>query len=178
MVDAENFTKIAPFLAIAVAQVRGADGLIVNKADRCPSTDVARLQEVLRGLNPDAPQRTASFGDVDEGFYEDLVSRHADGQLTMTPPADLFALSFESEASVDRPRFMETLREFGPSVLRFKGNVNFSDGRRFVEIVHDRLDEHAPAEGLPAATACTVIAWKTDREAMKATFDRALCGLT
>lgn len=175
VVDAESFTQVAPYLKIAVDQVRWADALIINKTDRGAGSDVARLQEVLRDLNPGARQTATTHGVVGESFFEGLAAPVRDGQPVEAPPADIFALSFESNAVVDSGSFMATLRRFAPNILRLKGNVAFADGRRrFVEVVNERFSEREAVGGLDSATAFTVIAWKADRESLRTAFDKTL----
>ena len=174
VVDALNFTKVAPFLKIAQDQVRWADGIIINKTDLVGEAALSQLQAALRGLNPHAPQAAASFGRLPDGFLDDVRHVARDGALAEAPPEDIVALSVELDASFDRDRFMAVLKELGADLLRLKGNVDFGPhGRRFVEVVYDRLTEGEPCEGFASATAFTAIAWRITRDDLAARFDKA-----
>jgi len=161
VVDAMQFIKTAAFMQAAQAQVLCADGLLLNKVDLIEHTDCRFLREVLRSLNPRAPLCETTHGQIPPGFLDRLShAPWAESQPT-APPADILAVSLESPSLVDRDAFLEVLRRLDRQILRLKGNVRFTEGLRFVEVVHDRITEKEPSPALGSTTRFTVIGWQT-----------------
>jgi G3E family GTPase len=172
LVDADNYTKAAAFLRTVNAQVSQADGIVINKADLVPQGDIEKLTSIISSVNARAPVTVVSFGNVEAAFIENLTHRIASGDLTQAPPADIVAVSFQTDAPVDRKAFMNTIASLGDRLLRLKGNVNFSDGPAFVETVFDRIIEKPLCDALGPATAFTAIAWKTTKEDLISAFEK------
>jgi G3E family GTPase len=166
VVDAEHFIQTAAFMQAAKAQVRCADGLLLNKTDRVDAAARASLEDLLQQLNPRASLAATDHGDVPADFLDRLSHIPWGEQPQSAPPADILAVSLETALPVDRERFLATLRRLGPRVLRLKGNIRFEAGLRFVEVVYDRITEKDPAPDLGPHTRFTVIGWKIDRQTL------------
>jgi hypothetical protein len=80
---------------------------------------------------------------------------------------------------MDRTRFFAAIDKLGDNLLRLKGNVDFGDERRFVELAGGRLREADPPAGSSStATAFTAIGFQIGRDELTASFDRAFaCGV-
>ncbi len=175
LVDAVSFIKVAPYLRVAIEQVRRADGLVVNKCDLAAPAEVETLCDVLREINPGAPQVRTTHGALPDGFLAGL--RHTPGgdAPDSGPPGDIVAAALRSPRAVDRERFEALRRDLGTRLLRLKGNIAWRDGpTRYVEVVGGILTEREECEGLYPRTAFTVIAWKTPREALQRALDATL----
>ncbi len=174
VVDAATFTKVAPFLRAATSQARAADAIVVNKCDLAGAGELAGLRGLLDELNPRAPRVEVSFGEIPPGFLASVRHelRGSDAQAS-APPAVVSA-SFASAAPVDRAAFDAVLAELGDRLLRLKGNVDFGQGPRFVEVAGGRRSERSPAALAGPPTAFTAIAWRIDRPALEGFFARAL----
>jgi len=172
LVDAENFVKVLPFMRAARSQVEWADGMVINKIDRVEPFVVDELQTVLRKLNAAAPVARVSYGNVADEFISSLVHQRKRGEMATAPPANIYALSFQTEKSIDRDGFRQLLAELGTQVLRLKGVVRFAGERRFVEVIHGQYSEKdiGPDAGLPKGL--TVIGWQLEREHMQKKFDQ------
>lgn len=171
VVDAEQFIKTAAFMQAAQAQVQCADGLLLNKVDLVDDAVRVSLREVLAGLNARAPISETTHGLIPAGFLERLSHVPCTGQQQTAPPADILAVSLETSALVDRDVFLGILQRLGRKVLRLKGNVHFTQGLRFVEVVHDRITEKEPSAELGQTTRFTVIGWRIDRQGLIQAFD-------
>jgi G3E family GTPase len=171
LVDAAGFTQVAAFLRTAPRQVMWADGLVINKSDLVPEPDIATLHDILRGLNPVAPQIAVSFGQIPETFLAGLTHQVRLGPIPEAPLAELASASFQTEAVVDERRFYETIASFKGGLLRLKGTVCFKERSRFVEVVNGRITEKEPPAALPR-TAFTVIGWKIGKDELTAAFSR------
>jgi G3E family GTPase len=158
LVDAANFTKVAPMLQAAVNQVRTADGIVINKADLAPSQGALdQLEQVISSLNDRAPQVRVEFGKIPLGFIEKLRHVRREAPRASSPPLEIRSTTIESDAVLDDARLRETIGQLGQRMLRLKGHVLLNTGLKRIEAVADQLSFHDPAPGAPARTALTVI---------------------
>ena len=164
IVDAFNFTKVAAFLKAVTKQVEWADGLVINKVDLVEDSDVGKLMEVLKHINPSAKQTAVSYGKVSMEFIDGLDHTRRDGNSIENPPEDIIAVSFETEKTVERKKFYETLSSLAQRVLRLKGYVDFGEGPHYFEAVYDRLYEKPEIPGPSPKTAFTIIAYRISKE--------------
>lgn len=170
VVDGLNVTKILPFMQAVRMQLECADGLVINKSDLLTAQGLERLKEVLTGINPCSRQIAVSYGQVPLNFLLGLEHKKSRGMLRERPPADVVSCSFATDRMVNRQRFQQVLNQLGRKILRLKGNVNFQDGKRFVEIIYDQYLEREPVSGFPEATAFTVIGWKISKPELEKIF--------
>lgn len=175
VVDAANFVKVAAFLRTVPQQVRQADGIVINKTDCASAAELDRVADVLRGLNPRAPQVRVTQGQVPEVFWTRLSHTPPPEPSAQQPPADIVAVSIESDRAVDRLRFTEAVRQLGPDLLRLKGNVRFQDGtHRFVEVVCGQITEKDATPSLGRGTAFTAIGWRRSRIELAYAWEKCL----
>ncbi len=176
VVDAENFTKVAPMLKAVKAQVQWADGIVINKTDLADSSTLRTLHELLTAMNRHATIVTAKQGTVPVSFVEGLKHRERAGDLLENPPDPLFSMSFETDQTVNRDAFNDALSQLGQNILRLKGHIDFGDGPVFIEKYGDHLDEKPPIRPDSKATAFVVIAWKVKEEELERLFKKAWGG--
>lgn len=170
VVDAEQFVKTAAFMQAAVAQVQFADGILLNKTDLVTPVERLQLQEVLVGMNARAPLRETTFGAIPAGFLEGLTHVPSSGPVVEVPPPHILAVSLQTDRIVDETRFCNTIRRLGSKILRLKGNLCFSKGQRFMEVVGERVIDKDPCPELGTQTQFTVIGWKVSKEELSAAF--------
>ena len=170
VVDAEQFVKIAAFMQAAVAQVQCADGILINKTDRVNIEDRKQLQEVLEELNPRACMVETTYGDIPADFLEGIEHVPSLAQGTESPPPNLWAVSFKTESRVDRERFYKTINKLGSRILRLKGNIYFTQGPRFVEVVGERISEKECCYQLGEETQFVVIGWRIEKHELNHAF--------
>ena len=163
LVDGLSFTKVAAYMKAAQHQVVHADGLVINKADLVSEKELDRLASILSAMNPHAPRCTVAQGAVPADFLAAISHRRIRGRLTAVAE-EIVAATIHSDSPLDRGRFDRAIREFGPRLLRLKGNIDFGEGLRFVELAGDRVTEGPACSRLAATTAFSVIGWKTTRE--------------
>jgi G3E family GTPase len=162
VVDAAGFTKVAPFLKAASAQVAWADGIVVNKADLAGEAELKALEPVLADMNPRAPRVRAEYGRIDTDFIFSLEHVRPTAEALQRAPEAVSAATIEGDAPVDRDAMHRVIERLGPSLLRLKGNVNFASGRRFVEVAAGQVREDEPIAG-EKPTAFVVIAWQREQ---------------
>jgi G3E family GTPase len=173
LVDAANFLTVAAFLQTVPQQVRWADGLVINKTDGVPEAELDRLAEVLRELNPRAPQIRVTYGRVPEEFWLHLRHTPPAELPAERPPPEIVAVSVQSELAVDRRGFADAVQRLGPRLLRLKGNVLFTDGpKRFVEVVSGEIREREASASMGAGTAFSAIGWRVSRTELAAVWER------
>lgn len=173
LVDANRFIKVLPMLSAVRRQVLRADGVVLNKSDLASASEVTKVEEILKNLNPNAPVAKVEYGKIPEDFLLSLDHKPGTGDLLLEPPDPVFAESFEVPHVADRARFLEALEDLKEKILRLKGHVDFGEGPRFVEVVVDEYREKAPSSDAPA-TGFTVIAWKKGPGEIRTRFEKAL----
>ncbi|NLF33177.1 MAG: hypothetical protein GX591_20110, partial [Planctomycetes bacterium] len=176
VVDAAAFTQVAPFMQACRRQVRAADGIVINKADRVSDEDLAVLQAVLAEINGRAPRTAVLHGAIDPSFLDGLRHVPSAESLRRCAPAEVVAASIRSAKAVDRARFDAIVNELGNRLLRLKGNVHFSCGRRFLQRVGRDQEEGPARSGLEPATAFTAIAFGMTAEELARRFETAFAG--
>lgn len=174
IVDGQHFIQTAAFLKAAVAQVRWADGLIINKRDLVTEQGLTEVQQVLNGLNPAAEQIVTEFGRIEPDFLKSLTHRRQEGELFDCPPQEIPSIYIKTDSMVDRQRFFGTLESLKDHILRLKGDVCFQDGASFVEIAGGRITERSPLGTFEEKTAFTVIGWKIEKAQLMEAFQQTI----
>lgn len=178
VIDAARFPTAVATLQAVRRQATWADGLIVNKTDTVPQAELDKLAALLAEINPDAPQTAVVRGQIPAGFIDCLTHRPCQIEPSDQPPLDIFTMSFTTQAPVDREAFTRAVESMGQGLLRLKGNVDFGDGPRFVELVGTDLSiADAPVQLGQTPTAFAVIAWQIGRDELQTAFgDLGLAG--
>lgn len=171
IIDAANFTKVAPMLKAARSQVEWADGIIVNKMDMVTERELEKLGGVVSALNPDAPTVSVSFGEIPEAFINVLGHTKRSGGPVEGPPEAIFQLSFRIDQKVDRKAFEEMINRFRENILRLKGYIDFGDAPTFIEFMNEELSDKPELTSEESESTFTVIAWNMDKEELRAAFE-------
>jgi len=171
LADAENLIKVLPFLKAAKSQIIWADGLIINKSDLVGEKEIADLQQVVETLNPEAPVEITSYGKISHEFISNLNHRLLSGSTIESPPEALFSLSFQNPDPVSHDKFLSLLNNNKENILRLKGNIIFENGPKFVEVIHGKFMEKSLVDTKGIRAGFSMIAWKTDKEKLKETFE-------
>ena len=170
MVDARHFTQVVPMLRAARAQVEFADALAINKTDLVSDAELKKLQLLLAALNPDAPMAAIRDSKVPESFIGKVTHVRRNKALRQCAPEQIVSASFRHAGPLCRQRFGQGLQTLGSRLLRLKGNIDFGDGCRFVELAGDTLHEKPSCASLGNSTLFSVIAWRTDRKELQRLF--------
>lgn len=174
IVDAVNFTKLAPHLKAATSQVRSADSLVINKTDLVSEREREKLREVLHSLNPEAPVAAVSYGAIPEDFITGIVHRERKAEPLKAPPQAIFSFSVKTGQLMSRQGFYRMLEELKDHILRMKGYVDFGEGSVYIESVAGKiLEKEKPAEG-KSGTALVFIAWNIKEDEFKKAVTRGL----
>jgi G3E family GTPase len=160
LVDALNFTKVAPFLQAARKQVAAADALVINKVDLAPPQTLAPLEELLRQMNPRAVCVRTTRGKIPFSFLDPLQHQRTRDALAIAQPESIYARSFTSRQPINRDEFLHAVNLLGSRLLRLKGHVAFADRPQpdFVESVGGEIIIR-PALDPRQGTAFTAIAF-------------------
>ncbi len=169
LVDASSFIKIVAYVKAVQNQVLSADGLVINKADLATVNELARLTDVLSEMNSRAPQCVVTRGAVPADFLGTLCHRRS-SRLVTDAPEEVVAATIRRESPLSRDQFERAVRRLGPRLLRLKGNIDFGEGPRFVELAGDEIAEGSACPGLPTTTVFSAIAWKTTHEELVRAF--------
>lgn len=172
LVDAARFPTVAASMRAARKQVEFADGLVINKTDLTNPAEVEKVEALLAGLAPGIPQVRATWGCVEPAWVASLEHRPREGEPASAPPIDIYAHSFTAEAPLDRAAFERFCAELGEQLLRLKGNVDFGQGPRFVELAGLELRETDPVLLGTSPTSLAMIVWQKPRDELQTMLDR------
>ncbi len=163
VVDADNFTKVAAYIKAVNAQVQWADGIIINKTDLVTPEQADQLETILKGINPQAAVCRAQNGCIDPTFMFTLKHTPRSADTIEEPPRDIIAVSITSEQPYIREKFLQAIERMGDHLLRLKGNIQYTDQARFVEVAGGHLQEKQPVKDLGGKTQFTVITWQMEK---------------
>ncbi|AQT70006.1 putative GTP-binding protein YjiA [Anaerohalosphaera lusitana] len=176
VVDALNYSKVAPHLRVVNGQVGLADGIVINKCDLVSDEAVGVVRKIVSGVNGRAKIVTAERGKLLSGFVDGLVHAKTDGEAVDERPADVYAVSFRDAGRMDREAFERVTDELGERLLRLKGNIDFGDGAEYVEVVYDQVSREKACGKLGAGTTFTAIGWKVDKDELRGMFEGCVTG--
>ncbi|WP_236245646.1 GTP-binding protein [Streptomyces sp. CC210A] len=175
-----------------------ADLVVVNKADRVPAGELARVRDTVAGLAGPAAVVDAAYGRIDPELLFDRAARTEDElvggrQLSFEdlyaeaydaahdhaghPHAAYDAVSFTAEAPLHPRRLMEFLDSRPDGLYRIKGFVDFGRAdpanRYTVHAVGRflRFSPHPWPPGEPRLTQLVLIGSGTDGEALRKALD-------
>lgn len=174
IVDGVNFIKTAAFLKAAVSQVRWADGLVINKTDQLSDKEIQQVTGILKELNPSAGILPVQFGNIEPGFLKSLRHQSHNLPLLSCPPQEIPTISVATDCPVDKEIFYQTMESLKAHILRFKGDVGFQDGPRFVELAGGHMTEKPSCGKFETRTAFTVIGWKIEKQQLKDAFGKCI----
>ena len=128
-------TDVRTVVDLLVDQVEFADVLVVSKVDQAPAEQLARLEAVLRALNPRAAIVQAIHGRVplelvlDARRYDPEAAAAAPGWMSVlrgeeVPESDAYGIRsfvWRARRPMHPARFWAAIHEVWPGVLRSKG---------------------------------------------------------
>jgi G3E family GTPase len=135
IIDAENWPRTSKQSAVAVAQVRAADFLVLNKRDLVSVREAAGVRKRLRRLNRRAQIVSCEQGRVDADVLFATGIRRLRSADTADPgsagretPAEdgVDVFSYRSEKTLDYGRFEGFLAGLPPQIIRAKGFVRIA----------------------------------------------------
>ena len=147
-------------------QVGFADKLFVSKCDLTEPASVNLLSERLRAMNPRAPQRRASFGDVPLAEVFDVGGFNLDGELDLNGghdgheghhhhDDDVNSVAYRADRPFEPTRFAQFMaalvQSYGTRLLRYKGVVSLAgqDRKVIFQGVHQLMSHDAGAAWEP-----------------------------
>jgi cobalamin biosynthesis protein CobW len=151
VVDAENADRMLGETAVAGAQIRAADFLILNKIDLVDALSRARLRRRIGRLNRRAVVMECERSSVPaEVLFATAARRYRDdtraSQAVQAPTVEaaggrdgppgghgegddrISAFTWRGDQLLDQARFERFLRRLPPSIYRAKGFVRFREG--------------------------------------------------
>jgi G3E family GTPase len=142
VVDALNFDETLADYRIAVAQIRAADVLILNKCDLIDGSRLSNLRRRLNELKPNAPVIEATQGDVHPAWIldaeenaMDVAERQAASSTGPTPDPTrrshlqdgLWSRSVKFTRKLDRGKFVKAAESLPRSIFRAKGIIDIAE---------------------------------------------------
>ena len=169
LVDAANFTKVAPYVKAATNQVIYSDTVIINKTDLINQTDLQKLKLLLKEINPSTTITSTSYGILSDDFLLNLKHTKHDSKTIQNPPEHIIAIGINSEKVFNKTDFINAVEKINKNILRIKGNIKFQDQTNFVELVGHDLLFHEPCNNL-SPTQFTIITYGIKKETVENVF--------
>ncbi|MGG8405991.1 CobW family GTP-binding protein [Streptomyces sp. 12297] len=170
-----------------------ADLVVLNKTDRVPAAEVARIEQVVAGLSPGTPLVRADHGRIDPGLlfdrrpwtetrgqlsFEDLVAEaeehaHAADHEGHAHTA-YESVEFETDQAMNPRRFIDFLDRRPAGLYRIKGHVRFGvpgHGEKYEIHAVGRFLRFEPlpwGRGEPRLSRLVLIGSGTDGPALRA----------
>ena len=171
LVDAINFTKVAPFLKPVISQVQWADLLYISKTDIASKEEIETVKKLLDNYNTDAKIITGVDGESISSCMANVQRiKHKALGISSEPPKDIVAVSFSEQRIVDKRKFSALIADLDDTILRLKGNSEFQDGLEVEEGVSCNITFKKPVEKVSGKTVFTVIAWKIYKDKLSNLF--------
>lgn len=170
IVDAANFTRVAPYLKSAAHQAAWADAIIINKTDLVSNDELANLHRICSAMNPNAPRTDVQFGRIPWDFLRGIRHHRRGAAAQTSRPSRFHAIALKIREPAARPVFMSCLEALGDALLRLKGTVLFEDGPVFLEKAGGRLMERPPPDNAPDGSAFSLITWDKTADEVKGLF--------
>ncbi|MGD8502532.1 MAG: GTP-binding protein [Syntrophobacterales bacterium] len=140
IVDAKNVERSLAECEVVAEQIRAANLLLLNKKDLLNELQLQEVKNKLRQINPTAPILTTQQGDInpaviytvdpqdskeitDQKAYqgEEVQIHHTHEEYALSS----YKISFSE--SLDKDRFLETMKFLPLNVFRIKGVLDFID---------------------------------------------------
>jgi G3E family GTPase len=136
VVDAVHANRLLEEEPIAVAQVRSADVLLLNKQDLVHNDNLQQITLRLRSLNPHAPVFTTTRGeilpsvicDVDE-YRERRLNAHGSRRGYSHQDREVWSHTIRLERPITSEDFSRRIESIPPAIFRAKGIVDLVDPR-------------------------------------------------
>ena len=167
IVDAVNFSKVAPFMKAAQNQVIQADGIALNKTDLVASEEADRVEETLRRLNTSAPIVKTHHGAVTDNFVFGLKHAVSGAEPSTGPPEEIVAVKIDPGSICSRDSMTYFFRELGGRLLRAKGTVDFGEGPVLIQSVFRQTTEVPAPREAAVRRGLTVIVQGLDADAVR-----------
>lgn len=196
LVDGEHVEETLRQSAVAREQIEAADALVLNKIDLLSERDAARVEALLRAVNPRAALLRAREGDIPFGLIcdkaqakggpgEDLLPRFAELRHPSHGDEGYSARTVYCPTPIEEAPLRQALEEAAKRAFRIKGIVELasSDGAApyLVQIVAGRIELTALAdpgperylvcigrEGVEDAQAALARLWSEEKEPLPA----------
>lgn len=130
----ERKSLTAPVQQLMREQVRHADLVVMNKADRLTEEEVASIEKDIRGINSDGVLLPASFADVDVRSYMVQESHgskaHTHDPLHVREDLHIKTFTHVFTEPVSQEAFETFVKAMPDSVYRIKGYIRFTGDER------------------------------------------------
>ncbi len=155
VVDGANVLTSLDSYEVALAQIKAADILLINKTDLIPESAVDNVIQRLKGINPTAPTITMVHGDVNPSLLYGPVRRDINDhsgfgngieeteRLHVSHRHDaLSSVKVDFHKPLSRDRFLYGVERLPEEIFRIKGVIEFREekGPKVFQFVAGRHD--------------------------------------
>ena len=140
MVDGLNVAKSLEDFEVAIDQIKAADILLLNKKDLLTDSQLQKINQQLKAINPTAPILPTQHGDINPAL---IYGVDPQDEPIAPPRQELQENAHQSHCShehdglsshkisfskpLDRQHFIEGLKTIPHGIFRIKGVIDFTD---------------------------------------------------
>lgn len=172
VIDPFMFLRMSGYIRSINNQVKVADTILINKADRTNEEELEAVKDGLKSINPAANLLLTSYGEVTDGsgftfdsilFGDETSGEDVNQPLAGRVPANdnideylhspyenIHSNVFRTSVPVDYSVLIKFCKELPESVIRVKGFVNCSNGKSY-------LLQYMSGEGAALLTECNTV---------------------
>lgn len=136
MVDALHFEKVHATAVVIPDQIRSSSLVLINKTDLATPRQVAKTEEIIRGLHPDCIICRTTYAEIPRDMLTDL--KPVPDQLTGSrQDVSSGTLTFQVRGRPDLESFCRLMDSLKNRIYRCKGYVSLRDATYYVDGVMD-----------------------------------------
>ncbi len=144
IIDGVTFTKMVRLLPALVNQLRFADVVVVNKADRINPAQLSGISDIVKEYNPNAPIYVTSYCrlNFDEALQHGTVRSKAVEESTNTYQSRLNTFVLHADKILSAESLERFLKAIAMDAYRIKGFANTDLGVREISAVGEDIQIH------------------------------------
>lgn len=144
IIDGVTFTKMVRLLPALVNQLRFADVVVVNKADRINPAQLSGISDIVKEYNPNAPIYVTSYCrlNFDEALQHGTVRGKAVEESTNTYQSRLNTFVLHADKILNAESLERFLKAIAMDAYRIKGFANTDLGVREISAVGEDIQIH------------------------------------
>ncbi len=141
ILDAVNFAKLVKVLPALENQLRYADVVVVNKADKVSPEKLSEISAIIAEYNPYAKVYVTAYCklDIDAALHHGTVRRRAREESTNTYQSRPNTFVLRSDESVELQSLQLFLEAIAKAAYRIKGFVRTDQGVKEISAVVDDI---------------------------------------
>ncbi len=155
--DPATLPTLLKTLPNIAAQIKASDLVLLNKADLHEEAHLARMEHLIREIQPNALFERTTHGRSRQDLFAEITQERNPGALATGPDPRYASVYAVPPGPVRFAALDAALAQFGGALLRAKGFITTTDGIVYVDRAHQqRMDRPARPPAAPAGLVLIV----------------------